>query len=233
MNWHEIKVSADNTHFLFDNQPIFGKYFDAILKFHAPGIAPVKDTTGAYHIDANGNPCYSNRYQRTFGYYCNRAAVNTDENWFHLNERGGKAYEEVFSWTGNYQENICSVRNMDNRYFHIDLNGSKIYSESYNYCGDFKDGYACVKQSDGLWCHININGNRLNGMDFLDLGVFHKNYATAMDNIGWFHIDKAGRELYKQRYLAVEPFYNGYALATKFDYQKVIVDEFGNEILEV
>ena len=55
MNWHEIKVSADNTHFLFDNQPIFGKYFDAVLKFHAPGIAPVKDTTGAYHIDAHGN----------------------------------------------------------------------------------------------------------------------------------------------------------------------------------
>jgi len=233
MKWYEIKVSADNTHFLFDNQPIFGKYFDAVLKFHAPGIAPVKDTTGAYHIDANGNPFYSNRYQRTFGYYCNRAAVNTDENWFHLNERGEKAYAEVFSWTGNYQENVCSVRNMDNRYFHIDLNGSKIYSESYNYCGDFKDGYACVKQSSGLWCHIDINGNRLNEMNFLDLGVFHKNYATAMDNIGWCHIDKAGKELYKQRYLAVEPFYNGYALATNLDYQKVLVNEFGNEILDV
>ena len=231
MIWQDIKVSANNTHFIFEGQPIFGKFFNEVLKFHAPGIAPVKDTTGAYHIDAHGNPLYSDRYQRTFGYYSNRAAVITGQEWFHLNEKGEIAYPEVFSWAGNYQENICTVRDEKNGYFHIDLHGNKIYSESYTYCGDFKDGYACVKKSSGLWCHININGNSLNEKEFLDLGIFHKNYATAMDNIGWHHIDKTGNELYSQRYLAVEPFYNGFALVTKFDYQKVIIIESGIEIL--
>ena len=225
--------TADNTHYIFNDQPILGKFFSEVLKFHAPGIAPVKDITGAYHIDSYGNPLYIDRYQRTFGYYCNRAAVVKNGNWLHLNEKGEHAYSNVFSWAGNYQENICTVRDEKNRYFHIDLHGIKIYTEYYVYCGDFKDGYACVKQSSGLWCHIDINGNRLNRMDFLDLGIFHKNYATAMDSIGWYHIDKAGKELYKQRYLAVEPFYNGCALATKFDYQKALVNEFGNEILGV
>ena len=231
MNWHEIKVSADNKHFLFDNQPIYGKYFDAVLKFHAPGIAPVKDTTGAYHIDAHGNPFYSDRYQRTFGYYCNRSAVMKGEKWFHLNERGERAYSEVFSWIGNYQENICTVRDEKNRYFHIDLHGIKIYTEYYVYCGDFKDGYACVKKSNGLWCHIDICGNKLNEKEFFDLNIFHKNYATAKDRMGWHHIDKAGNELYNQRYLAAEPFYNGYALVTNFDCQKTLINEHGNLVL--
>ena len=233
MNWQDIKVSADNTHFIFNKQPIFGRYFNEVLKFHAPGIAPVKDTTGAYHIDVQGNPLYSDRYQRTFGYYCNRAVVMIGEEWFHVNERGERAYSEVFSWAGNYQENICTVRNRENRYFHIDLHGNKIYSEYYTYCGDFKDGYSCVKQHNGLWLHIGISGNKLNEKEFLDLNIFHKNYAAAKDNVGWHHIDKGGNGLYNQRYLAIEPFYNGFALATKFDYQKIIIDECGNEILKV
>jgi hypothetical protein len=70
-------------------------------------------------------------------------------------------------------------------------------------------------------------------LEFLDLGVFHKNFATAKDTGGWHHIDKRGRELYAQRYLAVEPFYNGYALVTQFDNQKVIIDEKGREVLIV
>ncbi len=233
MNWQDIKVSADNTHFIFNDQPILGKYFSEVLKFHAPGIAPVKDITGAYHIDTYGNPLYFDRYQRTFGYYCNRAAVIKNGNWLHLNEKGEHAYSNVFSWAGNYQENICTVRDDKNGYFHIDLHGNRIYSESHTYCGDFKDGYACVKKSSGLWCHININGNSLNKIEFLDLGIFHKNYATAMDNAGWHHIDKSGIELYSQRYLAVEPFYNGLALVTKFNYQKIIINENGNQVLEV
>jgi hypothetical protein len=75
MNWQEIKVSADNTHFLFDGKPIFGKTFIEVLKFHSPALAPVLDNSGAYHIDINGNELYKNRYSRTFGFYCNRASV--------------------------------------------------------------------------------------------------------------------------------------------------------------
>ena len=233
MNWQDIRVSVDNTHFLFCGKPIFDKHFIEVLKYHAPGIAPVKDKSGAFHIDIYGNQLYPQRYQRTFGYYCNRATVIKEGIWFHINENGERTYSDTFSWTGNYQDNICTVRDNKNRYFHIDLNGKSIYSDTYIYCGDFKDGYACVKKDNGFWMHIDIGGSYLNDKEFLDLNIFHKNFATARDNNGWHHIDKSGNEIYSPRFLSVEPFYNGFALVTKFNNQKNIIDETGKEIISL
>lgn len=233
MNWQDIKVSADNTHFLFDGKEIFGKRFLEVLKFHSPGLAPVQDESGSYHIDSSGNQLYIDRFTRTFGFYCNRAAVLQADNWFHLTDKGCKAYTQSFCWTGNYQENFCAVRNSDNKYFHIDLEGNRIYNDSFIYCGDYKEGYACVKTANGLYRHIDNKGNLLYDKTFLDLGVFHKNFATAMDKGGWHHIDKHGNEIYRHRFLTVEPFYNGYALVTQFDNQKIIIDEQGQKIISV
>lgn len=231
MNWLEIEVSADNKHFLFKGKPVFGKQFTEVLKFHSPGLAPVRDESGSYHIDASGKPLYDERYSRTFGYYCNRAAVVQDNEWFHQTEDGRRAYANVFSWTGNFQENLCTVRDYKNKYYHIDLDGNSVYADTFIYCGDFKDGYACVKRANGLYVHIDINGRPLNQREFFDLGVFHKNYATAKDQNGWHHIDRNGYEIYRERHLAVEPFYNGFALVTRFDNKKYIIDEKGRNVL--
>jgi len=231
LNWQAIKISEDSTHFVFEGKPVFSKQFIEVLKFHAPGLAPVKDKTGSYHIDSSGDQLYTERYTRTFGYYCNRAAVIHNGEWFHLNEKGIKVHPHSFAWSGNYQENLCPVRDASNNYFHIDLNGEKIYSATFIYAGDFKDGIACVKTVNGFYKHIDTRGNFLNNIDFLDLGIFHKNFATARDVTGWHHIAKNGKEIYKQRYAAVEPFYNGFALVTQFDDRKIIIDEGGNKIL--
>jgi hypothetical protein len=233
MNWKKILVSDDCTHYVFDGKPIFDKTFIEVLKFHSPGLAPVKDNSGAYHIDKNGNELYSNRYSRTFGYYCNRASVIEDKLWFHINEKGGKVYSASYLWTGNYQENICTVRNAENQYFHIDLKGNRIYTDNYVYVGDYKDGIACVKSQDGFYRHIDNKGKFINNKSFLDLGIYHKNFATAKDKNGWFHIDKQGNEVYKNRYLTIEPFYNGFALVTSFENEKIIIDEKGLKILTV
>jgi len=233
MNWQDIKVSADNTHFLFDGKQIFGKQFIEVLKFHSPGLAPVQDESGSFHIDSFGNQLYADRFTRTFGFYYNRAAVVQNNIWFHLTDKGEQAYSISFSWTGNYQENICTVRDSDNNYFHIDLNGNRIYTDNFIYCGDFKDGIACVKSADGFYKHINTNGNFINDKSFLDLGVFHKNFATAKDKIGWHHIDKNGNEIYRQRFLNVEPFYNGFALVSNLNNNKIIINEQGQKILTV
>lgn len=233
MNWQDIKVSADNTYFLFNEQPIFNRLFNEVLKFHSPGLAPVNDESGSYHIDSLGNEIYAERFTRTFGFYCNRASVVQADNWFHLTEKGDRAYCQTFNWAGNYQENLCSVRNSDNKYFHINLDGNRIYSDSFIYCGDFKDGIACVKTSSGFYKHIDTKGNFVNNKSFHDLGVFHKNFATAKDKNGWHHIDKSGNEIYGHRFLAVEPFYNGFALVTQFSNQKIIIDEQGNKIIIV
>ena len=233
MNWQDINVSADNTHFLFDEKRIFGKQFLEVLKFHSPGLAPVKDESGSYHIDSFGKQLYADRFTRTFGFYCNRAAVVQGDKCFHITDTGRQAYTDTFTWAGNFQENLCAVRNSDNKYFHIDLEGNRIYTDSFIYCGDFKDGIACVKTSNGFYKHIGTTGNFLNDKSFHDLGIFHKNFATAKDKGGWHHIDKNGNEIYKQRYLVVEPFYNGFALVIQFDNIKIIIDEQGQKIIEV
>ena len=71
----------------------------------------------------------------------------------------------------------------------------------------------------------------MNGKYFCDLGVFHKGFATAKDDEGWFHIDAAGNALYSHRYLAVEPFYNGFSLVTKADGRQEIINEKGGIVL--
>ena len=233
MNWQDIKVSSDNTHFLFEGKQIFGKQFVEVLKFHSPGLAPVKDESGSYHIDGLGNQLYDDRFTRTFGFYCNRASVVQENNWFHLTDKGERVYTNTYNWTGNYQENLCTVRDSDNNYFHIDLDGKRIYTDNYIYCGDFKDGVACAKTANGLFRHIDNKGNFLNYKEYLDLGVFHKNFATALDKDGWFHIDKKGNEIYRHRFMTVEPFYNGFALVTQFDKSKIIIDEQGHKIITV
>ncbi len=233
MNWKDITVSDDNTHFLVDQKPIFGKKFIKVLKFHSPGLATVLDNSGAYHIDISGNELYSNRYSRTFGFYCNRASVINDNRWSHINEKGYKVYSASYLWTGNYQENSCTVRNDNNQYFHIDLNGNRIYSDNYLYAGDYKDGIACVKSKNGFYRHIDIKGKFINNKSFLDLGIFHKNFATAKDKNGWFHIDRKGNEVYDNRYLSIEPFYNGFGLVTTFENEKIIINEKGQKIIKV
>jgi hypothetical protein len=233
MNWKDIKISQDNTDFLYEGKPIFNKKFVEVLKFHAPGLAPVKDKIGAYHIDSNGSPLYVDRYDRTFGFYCNRAAVIHARKWFHINEKGGRVYPQSYAWTGNFQENLCTVRDFENNYFHIDLQGNRIYAENYLYAGDFKDGITCTKQQNGLYKHIDTQGKPINDKEFWDLGVFHKNFATAKDKDGWFHIDKSGNENYKERYLAVEPFYNGFALVDTFESKKQIINEKGEKVLAI
>ena len=233
MIWQKIKVSPDSTHFTLDGEKLFGREFIEVLKFHAPGLAPVKDTSGSYHIDINGLALYSTRYERTFGYYCNRAAVKSGEGWFHIAETGLRVHRDNYAWAGNFQEDKCTVRSKDGYYFHIDLKGVKIYPESYPYAGDFKDGFACVRLTNGLFRHIDHEGKPINEKLFWDLGVFHKNYATAKDERGWFHIDKSGKALYSDRYEIVEPFYNGYALVSKITGHKVVMDEFGNIVHEI
>lgn len=232
MIWKEIQISEDNKSFIFNGKRLFDKDFKTVLKFHESGIAPVEDYSGWYHIDLYGQPIYKERYDRVFGFYYDRATVVKNGLWFHLNEVGKRVYSNDYKWCGNYQQNMCVVRDFDDLYFHINLDGNRIYKDKFLYTGDFYDGFACAKTLNG-WKHIKLDGTDLNGKYFYDLGVFHKGFAVAKDKIGWFHIDKNGNEIYKERYEAIEPFYNGYALITDLNLTKKIINEKGEVILEI
>jgi len=232
MDYKNIKLK--NKQFYCKAEALFNKKFSDALKFHAPGLAAVKDTSGWYHIDTSGNALYKSRYKRTFGYYDHRAAVQDfQDHWFHIDETGRRLYSQSYIWCGNYQEKLCTVCNSEKQYFHITLKGEPAYNERYTYAGDFKDGCAAVGLPNEKFKHILPDGTALNDILFEDLSVFHKKFACAKDRRGWFHIDRSGNPLYSERYSVLEPFYNGMALAEDFSGRKLIIDESGKQIRSI
>lgn len=216
--WQTITVAEDETHHLLDNQPLYQTRFKKVLKFHAPGLAPVMDASGAYHIDINGSAIYPQRFLQTFGYYENLAAAESTQGWLHLDINGNSVYEQRYAWCGNFQEGLCPVKESNTSYYyHINTHGKKTYIENYCYAGDYRDGIAVVCNEKGLHTHIDKQGNYIHKKWFLGLDVFHKSVARAKDNRGWFHVNKQGEPLYSQRYKIVEPFYNNVAHVEMFD----------------
>jgi hypothetical protein len=225
-----ITVSPCGTHHLKNGQPLYSKRFVRVLKYHVPGVAPVVDHTGAYHIDILGNPLYGERFQQTFGFYDGYAAVESNDGWFHIKLDGTSLYKERYSWCGNFQEKKCPV-SCNPVYFHINTDGTPLYPEQYAYVGDFKDGIAVVTCRDtGLHTHIDTRGNFIHLRWFFKADVFHKNYAPAKDARGWAHVDKNGDFIYTQRYASIEPFYNGLSYVETFSGHLLVINEQGETI---
>jgi hypothetical protein len=231
--WQEFTVAPDRTHHRIDGSAAYEARFEEVLTFHAPGLAPVRDATGAYHISPPGRAAYAERYLRTFGFYEGRAAVQAHDGWFHIQASGKPLYSERYAWCGNYQGGRCTVRCFEELYFYLLLDGQVAYPERYHYAGDYRDGVAVVQREDGLHTHINLAGQRVHEQWFLDLDVFHKGCARARDDSGWHHIDVSGRPLYSHRFAAIEPFYNGQARVESVDGSLFVIDETGAIIVKL
>ena len=79
MIWKEIKLSADEKSYIYKEMPLLkGKQFLEALSFHPPGIAAVKDETGAYHIDSNGKPLSTAEMKDAW--YPNKPTVTCETN---------------------------------------------------------------------------------------------------------------------------------------------------------
>lgn len=232
-NWREFTIAPEGTHHLYQGNPVYAARFISVLAFHAPGLAPVQDATGAYHINPNGEPVYDQRYQRTFGFYQGKASVKSQSGWFHIGITGDRLYHHSFAWCGNFQEHRCVVRDFNGQHFHIKDDGTPAYAERYAYVGDFRDGFAVVQRPDGLHTHINSTGKLVHKRWFLDLDVFHKGYARSRDERGWFHINCQGIAAYNRRFAAVEPFYNGQSRVEDFDGSLWLIDETGESITQL
>jgi len=227
MDIKSIKVSSCGTHHILHYKPLYHQKFDSVLKYHEPGLAPVKDFSGAYHITTAGDAAYGERFLRTFGFYFGLATVESNEGAFHIDPLGMPVYKRKFDWCGNFQEEICVVREREGFYFHITREGNSLYREKYKYVGDFKDGIAVVCNKEGFSTHINESGKYIHNQWFLGLDVYHKGFARAKDHRGWFHVDLNGNPLYQERYKAVEPFYNGQAFVEDMEGNTLIINETG------
>ena len=197
------------------------------FKFHEPGLAPVYDVSGAFHVNLKHKPAYTRRFLKTFGFYDKLAAVQANTGWFHITASGLDAYKERYKWCGNYQEGFCVVRDKKDHYFHINTKGYPIYREKYEYAGDFKDQIAVVCNKDGMSTHINAKGEHIHNQWFQQLDIYHKGLARAYDNHGWFHVDTEGKAIYDHKFKNLEPFYNGIAHAQDHDGNILLIDEQG------
>lgn len=233
MNWQEFSIAPDGTHHLDRGQPAYPQRFELVGKFHSPGLAPVRDGTGAYHIGPDGTATYSDRYHRTFGFYQEKAAVSDDTGWFHIGVKGDRLYDRRWAWCGNFQESRCVVRDINGEHFHITSDGTPAYRQRYAYAGDFRDGLAVVQRTDGLHTHITPTGTLQHQRWFWDLDVFHKGFARARDMSGWFHIDPQGIPAYDRRFAAIEPFYNGQSRVEDFEGGLWLINLSGEEIVQL
>lgn len=229
--WRHARIARDKTHHLVDGAPMYAARFDEVLKFHPPGLAPVRLGSTAWHIDERGNAAYSRRFIRTFGFYEGIAAVQAQDGWHHIVPDGRDLYSTRHAWCGNFQGGHCTVRGMDGRYQHFGNDGQAAYRERWRYAGDYRDGIAVVQRDDGRSTHVDESGTPVNGKWFLDLDVFHKGFARARDERGWLHVDIAGRPLYERRFTAVEPFYNGQARVEGQDGSLEVIAENGDCVL--
>jgi hypothetical protein len=231
MDWTRIRIAASGTHHLLDDRPIYDARFDEVLTFHAPGLAPVRRGALAWHIDPSGQPAYTRRFQRCFGFYDERAAVISTagpdgvDAWHHIRPDGTDVYPQRYAWCGNFQGGRCAVRDTDHRYLHIDRDGQPAYAARWRYAGDFRDGVGVVQAEDGRSTHIEADGRLVHERWFLDLDVFHKGLARARDELGWMHIDRSGHPVYGRRFAMVEPFYNGLARVERVDGALEVIDE--------
>lgn len=231
--WRVARLAPDKTHHIVNGAPLYSHRFDEVLKFHPPGLAPVRVGSQAWHIDERGRAGYQRRFLRTFGFYDAAAAVQDQDGWHHIHPDGSPCYKARFAWCGNFQEGRCTVRTTDDRYHHIDASGQPAYAQRWRYGGDFRDGAAVVQGEDGRHTHIDSAGVLLHGVWFLDLDVFHKGCARARDERGWLHVDEAGRPLYGHRFTAVEPFYNGQARVEAPNGSLLLIDPRGGTLVEL
>lgn len=233
MSWTDLAVAEAATHHVRNGEPAYAERFDEVLKFHAPGLAPVCRAGEAWHIHPDGRAAYPRRFRRTFGFYEGLSAVVGPDGWRHVTPKGVDVYAARFAWCGNFQGGRCTVRATDGRYHHITPTGAPAYDNRWRYAGDFRDGIAVVQAHDGRSTHIDAAGRPIHGRWFLDLDVYHKAFARARDEAGWMHVDGAGRPIYARRFAAVEPFYNGQARVERLDGGLEVIDEAGRPIVEL
>lgn len=234
MTGASLRVSPCGTHHVDElGSPAYADRFDEVLKFHAPGLAPVRRRNEAWHVRSDGSAAYDRRFLRTFGFYEGLAAVHGADGWHHITPDGRDAYPQRYEWCGNFQGGRCTVREPDGSYFHIEPGGRPAYSRRWRYAGDFRDGIAVIQSEDGLSTHIDPDGVLLHERWFVDLDVFHKGFARARDRDGWMHVDTKGHPLYARRFQAVEPFYNGQARVERFDGTLEVIDESGGCLVEL
>jgi Iron-sulfur cluster-binding domain len=111
--WEGSRVSSDETHHVSrGGSPLYAARFRHLMKFHAPGLAPALDDSGAHHIDKSGTAAYDARYIRTFGFYEERAAVEAHDGWTHVDPSGRPISSTRCAWAARARACVLGSRRL-------------------------------------------------------------------------------------------------------------------------
>ena len=236
--WREYRISADAVPSCPSrtSRPISSR-FDEVLKFREPGLAPVHDASGAYHITPDGLAAYASRYIRTFGFYEGRAAVHSEDGWFHVRgEWRVRSTGSAMHGAATFRKSRCPVRLPGGDYFHIStvMVHWRHMERAIGTPATIRDGHAVVQREDGK--HTHVDTFRQSAPRSVVPGprrVSQAAFARACDSGGWHHVDMTGEPLYEERFKDVEPFYNGQARVEGFDGSLAVINELGQTLSEL
>lgn len=152
--------SADKTHHVFDGSPIYEARFSEVREFRFPGLAAVRDESGAYHIDFFGRPLYAERYEKVGDFSDSTAWVKTADGFIYIDENGSRINAETYAYASDFAEKTAAVYHAVCGATHITTAGEMLYNDWYYDVRPFENGKALVRNDAG-WQYINRGGEHL------------------------------------------------------------------------
>lgn len=153
-------VSSDKTHHVFDGMPIYNKRFKSVREYKFPGIAAVKDDSGAYHIDLFGNPLYPQRYEYAGDFICETAAVKDfSGRYYYIHTDGKQVGFDKYLWASDFNEEDGTAVIYHEKFgaAHITNSCELLYGDYYYDARPFSGGRAKIRDELG-WKYVDHSG---------------------------------------------------------------------------
>lgn len=158
MEFAELGIDPKGTHHLSEGVPIYDRRFDAVGPFCFPGLAAVRDASGAYHINFLGEPAYEGRFEWTGNFSEGVAAVRTaDDRYHHIDENGNPITFDTYLYATNFSKGSAVVYHETFGATHITTAGEQVYGDWYFDARPFSAGSAAVRDETG-WLLIDASG---------------------------------------------------------------------------
>jgi len=173
---------------------------------------PHRDNT--HHCTIDGFAIYQARYEAVLPFHPpGLAPVSDGEKWFFIIPDGASAFPQVFSRAFGFYCGLAAVE-VDGSWFHIKSDGTRAYETNWSWCGNFQQNRCTVRDEEGVYHHIREDGNPLKSSPNAYAGDFREGAAVVRGFDGYCrHIDLEGRTLHNHKFLDLDVYHKGFAIA--------------------
>ena len=166
------------------------------------------------HHVIGAEPLYSERFDEVLSFHApGLAAVRRGREAWHIDIRGGAAYERRFERTFGYYEGLAAVEAEDGAW-HIDTAGMDAYAGRHRWCGNFQEGRCAVRGADNSYFHIRPDGSPAYAARWNYAGDYREGVAVVQAADGRStHVDLDGAVIHDRWFLDLDAFHKGFARA--------------------